>query len=79
MGRMLSAPWRGSLKIAQHFSAGTSLRRPRWGLSQTKTSAGMTLAYFIFGQRDSIGVVQNVLPLGLAGWNLVTDYRDRPA
>jgi lipid-A-disaccharide synthase-like uncharacterized protein len=39
--------------------------------------AGMTLAYFIFGQPDSVGVVQNVLPLGLAGWNLVMDYRER--
>jgi lipid-A-disaccharide synthase-like uncharacterized protein len=39
--------------------------------------AGMTLAYFIFGQPDSVGVVQNVLPLGLAAWNLAMDYRER--
>jgi lipid-A-disaccharide synthase-like uncharacterized protein len=33
----------------------------------------MTLAYFLVGQPDSVGVLQNVLPLGLASWNLWLD------
>jgi lipid-A-disaccharide synthase-like uncharacterized protein len=35
----------------------------------------MTLAYFLFGQRDSVGVLQNALPLALAIWNLCMDRK----
>ena len=39
--------------------------------------AAMTLAYFTVSQPDSVGVIQNLLPLGLACWNLGMDWRER--
>lgn len=55
----------------------TSLPPSFWWISVA--GAGMTLAYFTFAQPDSVGVLQNLVPLLLAGWNLGMDRRDRRA
>jgi lipid-A-disaccharide synthase-like uncharacterized protein len=39
--------------------------------------AGLTLSYFCFGQPDSVGVLQSLPLLLLAGWNLSMDRRAR--
>ena len=39
----------------------------------------MTVAYFTFGQPDSVGVLQSVAPLVLACWNLGMDRKERTA
>jgi lipid-A-disaccharide synthase-like uncharacterized protein len=49
-----------------------------WWISMV--GAALTLAYFTIGQPDSVGVIQNLLPLGLAAWNLWMDHSEtRPA
>ena len=37
----------------------------------------MTLAYFIWGKNDSVGVLTNLLPASVAFYNLVMDIRHR--
>jgi lipid-A-disaccharide synthase-like uncharacterized protein len=39
--------------------------------------AALTLAYFTFGHPDSVGFIQNALPLALAMWNLSMDHHER--
>lgn len=42
--------------------------------------AALTSAYFIWGKNDSVGILQNVLPLSVAVYNLWLDlaHRRRP-
>jgi lipid-A-disaccharide synthase-like uncharacterized protein len=37
----------------------------------------LLLAYFIFGKNDSVGVLSNLFPAGVAGYNLYLDLRRR--
>jgi lipid-A-disaccharide synthase-like uncharacterized protein len=37
----------------------------------------LLLAYFIFGKNDSVGVLSNLFPAGVAGYNLVLDLRHK--
>jgi lipid-A-disaccharide synthase-like uncharacterized protein len=53
----------------------TGLPRSFWWISVA--GAGMALAYFLFGQQDSVGVLQNAVPLALAIWNLSIEQRPR--
>jgi lipid-A-disaccharide synthase-like uncharacterized protein len=39
--------------------------------------AAMTTVYFVFGKNDSVGIVQNALPLTVALYNLWHDLRPR--
>jgi lipid-A-disaccharide synthase-like uncharacterized protein len=39
--------------------------------------AGMVTMYFIWGKNDSIGIIGNALPAGVALYNLVQDLRQR--
>lgn len=35
----------------------------------------MTLAYFIWGKNDSVGILSNLFPMGIAVYNLMMDIR----
>ena len=37
----------------------------------------MLLGYFTFGKNDSVGVLSNLFPAGVAGYNLVLDLRHK--
>ena len=37
----------------------------------------MTLAYFVFGKNDSVGILQNLFPAFTAGYSLYLDIRHR--
>ena len=37
----------------------------------------LLLSYFIFGKNDSVGVLSNLFPAGVAGYNLYLDLRNR--
>jgi lipid-A-disaccharide synthase-like uncharacterized protein len=37
----------------------------------------MLLSYFIFGKNDSVGILSNAFPAGVAGYNLYLDLRNR--
>jgi len=37
----------------------------------------LLLSYFIFGKNDSVGVLSNLFPAGVAIYNLVLDIRHR--
>lgn len=39
--------------------------------------AGMTTLYFVFGKNDSVGILQNALPLMVAIYNLIHDLVGR--
>jgi len=54
----------------------SGLPRSFWWISIA--GAGMALAYFLFGQQDSVGVLQNAMPLALAIWNLSMDRKPKP-
>ena len=76
--------WTGGLCFALRWGLQVWFRK-RTGQTHLPTSfwwmslvgAAMTLAYFTFGNPDSVGILQNILPLGLATWNIFMDYADR--
>jgi lipid-A-disaccharide synthase-like uncharacterized protein len=37
----------------------------------------LLLSYFIFGKNDSVGIISNLFPTVVAGYNLYLDYRRR--
>ena len=59
--------------------------RRRTGTSEMPTSfwvvslagAALTTLYFIFGKNDSVGILQNSLPAGVAFYNLFLDLKRR--
>ncbi len=55
----------------------TDIPKSFWWISII--GSGMALAYFLFGQQDSVGVLQNALPLALAIWNLIMDRKSKNA
>ena len=60
-----------------------AFHRQRTGSSQMPTlfwvlsiiGATMTTLYFVFGKNDSVGILQNALPLMVAFYNLWKDLR----
>jgi lipid-A-disaccharide synthase-like uncharacterized protein len=41
------------------------------------TGSLLLLSYFIFGKNDSVGVLSNLFPAGIAGYNLYLDLANR--
>jgi lipid-A-disaccharide synthase-like uncharacterized protein len=41
------------------------------------TGSLLLLSYFIFGQNDSVGIINNLFPMAIAFYNLVLEYRHR--
>jgi lipid-A-disaccharide synthase-like uncharacterized protein len=39
----------------------------------------LLLSYFTFGKNDSVGILSNLFPAAVAGYNLVLDLRNRKA
>jgi lipid-A-disaccharide synthase-like uncharacterized protein len=39
----------------------------------------LLLSYFTFGKNDSVGILSNLFPAGVAGYNLVLDLRHKKA
>jgi lipid-A-disaccharide synthase-like uncharacterized protein len=37
----------------------------------------LLLAYFTFGKNDSVGILSNLFPAGVAGYNLLLDLRHK--
>lgn len=67
---MFSARW-----LVQMYASRIHKRpvtpRSFWYLSLVGT--GCLLSYYIFGKRDSVGVLQNLFPAFVAGYNLYLD------
>ena len=72
--------WTGALCFASRWLV-QAMHRQRTGSAQIPTlfwvlsviGATMTTLYFVFGKNDSVGIIQNILPLGVAGYNLWKD------
>jgi lipid-A-disaccharide synthase-like uncharacterized protein len=41
------------------------------------TGSLLLLSYFVFGKNDSVGILSNLFPAGVAGYNLVLDLRHK--
>ena len=41
------------------------------------TGSLLLLAYFVFGKNDSVGILSNLFPAGVAGYNLLLDLRHK--
>ena len=39
----------------------------------------LLLSYFTFGKNDSVGILSNLFPAGVAGYNLILDLRHKKA
>jgi lipid-A-disaccharide synthase-like uncharacterized protein len=48
---------------------------PRAFWIMSVVGSGLLLSYFIFGKNDSVGVLSNLFPTGVAIYNLVLDIR----
>ena len=48
---------------------------PRIFWTMSVSGSGLLLAYFIFGKNDSVGVLSNLFPMGVAMYNLMLDIR----
>ena len=48
---------------------------PRIFWTMSVAGSGLLLAYFIFGKNDSVGVLSNLFPMGVALYNLMLDIR----
>ena len=50
---------------------------PRIFWTMSVAGSGLLLTYFIFGKNDSVGVLSNLFPMGVAMYNLMLDLRHR--
>lgn len=41
------------------------------------TGSLLLLSYFVFGKNDSVGILSNLFPAGVAGYNLYLDIRHK--
>jgi lipid-A-disaccharide synthase-like uncharacterized protein len=41
------------------------------------TGSLLLLSYFVFGKHDSVGILSNLFPAGVAGYNLYLDIRHK--
>jgi lipid-A-disaccharide synthase-like uncharacterized protein len=48
---------------------------PRLFWIMSVAGSGLLLSYFIWGKNDSVGVLSNLFPAGVAVYNLVMDMR----
>ena len=48
---------------------------PRIFWTMSVSGSALLLAYFIWGRNDSVGVLSNLFPMGVAIYNLVLDIR----
>jgi lipid-A-disaccharide synthase-like uncharacterized protein len=67
---MFSGRWFVQLYASRKMRKPT-IPRSFWYLSLAGTVC--TLSYFIFGKNDSVGVLQNIFPLFIAGYNVYLD------
>ena len=51
---------------------------PRLFWVMSLVGSACLLSYFIFGKNDSVGILANLFPAGVAGYNLYLDLRQRP-
>lgn len=90
-GKLTLDPWKlvgytGALMFALRWVV-QAVYRKRTGQNIMPTvfwiisliGAGLTTMYFIFGKNDSVGIIQNALPAGVAFYNLVLDLRQKKA
>jgi lipid-A-disaccharide synthase-like uncharacterized protein len=52
---------------------------PRMFWYMSMTGSLLLLTYFTFGKNDSVGVLSNMFPALIAGYNLYLDMRGSPA
>jgi len=52
---------------------------PRLFWYMSISGSGLLLAYFTFGKNDSVGILSNLFPAGIASYNLWLDFRSRSA
>jgi lipid-A-disaccharide synthase-like uncharacterized protein len=50
---------------------------PRTFWLMSITGSLLLLAYFTFGKNDSVGILSNLFPAGVAVYNLLLDFRHR--
>ena len=65
------------LQVHASHRAGTPVV-PRLFWIVSMTGSLLLLLYFIFGKNDSVGILSNLFPLFIAGYNLSLDLRGRP-
>jgi len=58
---------------ASHRAGRPVMNRAFWLMSMCGSL--MVLSYFIFGKNDSVGIIQNLFPTFVAGYNLLLDIR----
>lgn len=58
--------------IASKISKRPVMPRLFWYLSIA--GSVLVLAYFIFGKNDSVGIISNLFPMFVAGYNLFLDF-----
>jgi lipid-A-disaccharide synthase-like uncharacterized protein len=78
VGYLGVALFAGRWFVQMHYSR--KLRRPVvptvfWLMSIS--GSVLLLAYFIFGKNDSVGILSNLFPAGVAGYNLYLDLRHK--
>lgn len=76
VGYLGVALFAGRWFVQMHYSR--KLRRPVvptvfWLMSIA--GSVLLLAYFVFGKNDSVGILSNLFPAGVAGYNLYLDLR----
>ena len=58
---------------ASHLARRSTVPRLFWYMSLT--GSALLLSYFTFGKNDSVGILTNLFPSFVAGYNLVLDIR----
>jgi len=58
---------------ASHMAGKSTIPRLFWYMSLSGSL--LLLAYFAFGKNDSVGILSNLFPSLIAGYNLVLDFR----
>ena len=56
-----------------HHARAPMVPRLFWYMSLTGSL--LLLSYFIFGKNDSVGILSNLFPAGIAAYNLLLDLR----
>jgi lipid-A-disaccharide synthase-like uncharacterized protein len=71
---LFSGRWLVQVHISRRLGRPT-LPRLFWYMSIAGSL--LLLAYFTFGKNDSVGILANLFPAGIAGYNLYLDLRGR--
>lgn len=58
---------------ASHRARRPTVPRLFWYMSLTGSL--LLLSYFVFGKNDSVGILSNLFPAAIAGYNLLLDLR----